>query len=170
MLDRWVEDADPEIADLLREIKHDREAGLIRDAPFSYRGCKDWHDAWLYSFRLGRLHPDDHMMIRSDKVRVVVWSGRDFNDWIVDRLSKVAARLGPDRNVRELRMINCHVSPKARKSLHQIIPHARLVDYSFDDWWNDSRLSYADPKKVAEMFPRQEKGKLKPRFKRGGRA
>src|SRR6185436_9019883 len=102
-LDR-VAESDPEMADIVAEIRRDRAAGVLRDQPWTHKACKDWWDVWLYIFRRARLHPDDHIRLKGDIATHVVWIGPDFNDKMVDLLEKIWLRLGTNRQLRELRL------------------------------------------------------------------
>src|SRR5262245_56379107 len=100
-----VAESDPEMAEIVEEMKRDEAAGKLRYPPWSHRECRDWRDAWLYSFGRASLHPSDFMKLENGKVTCVVWIGKNFNDDVVGVVENIAERLGPDRDIAELRLI-----------------------------------------------------------------
>lgn len=124
---------DPELAEILSEIKQKKEAGIIRDAPRTYRDCKDWRDAWLYTFMRAKLHPDRHMQLNGDAAVCVAWIGPDFNDKIVASLEKIAPLVGRNEDLRELRLIATTVTGDGMERLKTIFPKAAITVHSWEE-------------------------------------
>ncbi|EDY16883.1 hypothetical protein CfE428DRAFT_5512 [Chthoniobacter flavus Ellin428] len=132
---------DPELAEILAEIRQKKEAGIIRDAPKTYRDCKDWRDAWLYAFMRAKLHPDRHMRLNGDAVLCVAWIGPAFNDKIVAALEKTAPLLGENRDLRELRLIATAVTGDGMERLKALFPKAAITVHSWEDDRREPSLS-----------------------------
>ena len=131
---------DPELAEILSEIKQKREAGIIRVPPRTYRHCKDWRDAWLYAFMRAELHPDRHMQLNGDAVVRVAWIGPDFNDKSVASLEKIAPLVGKNNDLRELRLIATAVTGDGMERLKAIFPKAAITMHSWEDKQRDPSL------------------------------
>lgn len=125
--DRVLDDTPPpEVAEIIEKIKRDRAAGASRYMPWSHRECRDWRDAWLYSFRRGHLNASRHMRLENNSVTHVVWIREDFSDKLIGSLEKIAERLGPDRNLIELRLIRTRVTSQGIERLKAILPNASI--------------------------------------------
>lgn len=146
-------ECDPESAAILKEMKSDYDKGLIRDSPRSYADCRDWWDGWLYFYRRCHAHPDDQIWVQEGKVTCVVWIGRDFNDKAIGLLERIAARLGSNNELVEIRLIRTGVSDLGVNKLRTLFPAAKFSLYSQAEYDARPWLAYADPIKAREMFP-----------------
>lgn len=148
-----VVEFDPEMAEIVEEIRRDYRSGILRDAPRSYRDCSDWRDAWLYVFKRASLHPTDFMRLEAGKVTCVVWIGMNFDDKMVAITEKVANYLGVNQDLAELRLIGVNISNEGLRRLKALLPKARITQHSEEIREANPRLAYADPSKAEEMFP-----------------
>lgn len=136
-----VAESDPEMAEIVGEMNRDEAAGTLRYAPSSHRECRDWRDAWPYSFRRGDLHPTDAIRLEDGKVSCVVWLGRHFNDKLVRVMERIAGRLGADRDLAELRLIGTTLREQALQRLKAFAPKATITQYSEEAPDANPRLS-----------------------------
>lgn len=148
-----ISESSPEAAEIAEEIRRERESDVTRDAPRTYLGCSDWRDAWLYVFKRASLHPTDFIGLKNGKVVCVVLWGREFNDGVVELLTKVAKRLPIDSDQSELRLIETSISDQGEGKLRVLFPKTVIKRYSDADRDAHPRLSYADPVKAKKMFP-----------------
>ena len=93
--------------------------------------------------------------MEADKVTCVVWFGQEFDDKIVKVLERIGERLGPDNDLRELRLIGSGVTEEGKRTLATLIPNATITSHSEEEAERNPRLTYADPARAKEMFPDQ---------------
>lgn len=148
-----VAECDPEMAEIIAEMKQDEAAGALRYPPQSDRDVRDWRDAWLYSFKRASLHPSDFMRLENGRITCVVWIGSGFNDNVARVIETIAQRLGADLNLLELRLISTNISDQGLQRLKTFLPKATITQYTEEARQADPRLAYADPAKAKEMFP-----------------
>ena len=162
-LDQIIESGDPEMAALAKEIRREYAEGIKRHPPRRYLDSKDWRDAWL--FTVAKVHgiPDDFEMVMDGRVVRVVWIGRRFDDDSITPLERVAEKLGPDADLKELRLIDTRVTAPGIARLKLIAPHVDVLTYTAQDLKQNPRLGYGDPKKAEAMYPDDWIGFSQPR-------
>jgi hypothetical protein len=133
----------PEMAEDFARIEARKAAGLIIDEPRTYRGCRSWREAWAYIFRRGWLDEGSHLKLDGDKVTCVIWVGVEFNDKLVDSLEKIAARIGVNNDLMEMRLIGTRVTSKGAGKLKKILPKAAINFYTREEA-KEHRIRYAD--------------------------
>ena len=93
------------------------------------------------------------MFWEGERVRRVVWPVPDFNDRVVLLLERLRERLGVDRDLEELRLIDTKVTPAGVKRLRRLVPKAKITRYSAVEVETNPRLSFADPVEAAKVYP-----------------
>ena len=94
-----------------------------------------------------------HMFWEGESVRRVVWPVPGFNDRVVLLLERLRGRLGVDRDLEELRLIDTKVTPAGVKRLRRLFPKAKITHYSEAEVETNPRLSFADPVEGAKIYP-----------------
>ena len=141
MMDRIVEIL-PELAETVARIKADKTAGITIDAPLTYRGCRNWREAWVYIFHCARHESSSHLKRYGEKITCVVWIGVEFKDKLVDALEKIAARIGVNNDLTELRLIDTRVTIKGIERLKKILPKATIKVYTREEAKKDKKIQY----------------------------
>src|SRR6516162_11477987 len=91
MRDKLIE-ALPETAEIFASLDADKAAGITVDAPLTYRGCRTWREAWVYTFDHACLLPDNFLKRDGDNILCAVLPGPEFEDKLIDALEKIAKR------------------------------------------------------------------------------
>jgi hypothetical protein len=141
---KMVADRNPDMAEVVAQIKDDYASGKIREQPWRWDRCHSWLDGWLYIYRRVWLDYSEHMRWEDgDKVRCVVQVGPDFTDKTVGLLERLSKRLGPGLDLSELRLINTKVTSGGLRRLTRLFPNAKIKTYSRDEHERNPELSFA---------------------------
>jgi len=136
----------PEVADAVAQIKAERVSGMEPEIRRTYKECKNWHEAWVYIFRRAFLSHNDFLRFEDGKIICVVWPVRDFNDNLVGVLEKIAARIGLNRDLVEMRLVNTKVTSAGVGRLKAILPLATVKIFSREDADRDQTIEYVNTK------------------------
>jgi hypothetical protein len=148
-----VAETTPGMSEIVAEIKRERKSGAIRDAPQTLDRCADWRDGWLYIFQSASLHPADFLRVEDGRVTCVVLVGGSFGDQSIGIAEEIAARLGPDEDLLELRLVATRVTESGAERMRRVIPRAQINTFTGADREGNPRVAYADPGKARRMFP-----------------
>jgi hypothetical protein len=139
-----VAQSEPQLADLVGEVKRDHASGKLRFAPRTYLDCRDWWDAWLYIFRRGRTGADHNLRVENDKVTHVALVGPDFNDAIVQIVERLVLRLGENRDLTELRLIRTRLTAKGVGRLKNLFPNSQVIVFTKEQEDRDPSIIWVD--------------------------
>lgn len=141
---QMVADSDPEMAEMVQEIRNDYASGRSREQPWRWDQCRSWLDGWLYIYRRVCLDYHQHLRWEGEKVRCAIQVGPDFNDKTVEWLERLSTRLGPGADLAELRLIGTRVSEDGLQRLHRLFPNAKIGRYSWEDAQQHPDLGHAN--------------------------
>jgi hypothetical protein len=136
-----------ETADIMRLIEEYRAkdaAGAFEHPKRSYKEVRSWRDAWIFSFYLAHLDHTDFMLSEHGVVRCVVWPAQQFNDKLINTLGKIASQIGPDKDLKELRLIETEATPAGIQKLREIAPNASIKLFTHDEAKKDKRIEYVN--------------------------
>src|SRR5262245_25577422 len=85
-----VADSDPEMAEIVQEIRDDYASGRSREQPWRWDQCRSWLDGWLYIYRRVFLDYHQHLRWEGETVRCAIQVGPDFNDKTVGWLERLS--------------------------------------------------------------------------------
>jgi len=78
------------------------------------------------------------------KLRVPFGQGWNSKISIIDALEKIAARIGVNNDLTELRLIETRVTPKGIERLRKILPKATIKHYTREEAKKDQRIMYVN--------------------------
>jgi hypothetical protein len=139
-----IEAIDPELAKEIREIRAKEAAGLIQYTKRTYRECRTWKEAWLYIFHRAWRASNNCLKRDGEKITCAVWSGPEFKDKLIDALEKIAARIGVNNDLTELRLIETPVTSKGIERLKKILPKATIKLFTREEAKKDKRIQYVN--------------------------
>lgn len=141
----------PETAEIFARIDADKAAGITIDAPLTYRGCRTWREAWVYIFEHAWHDSEDFLKRDGDKILCAVWIGVEFKDKLIDRLEKIAARIGVNNDLTELRLIETSITAKGIERLKTILPKATIRLFTREEVKKDKRIKYVNTESNREI-------------------
>lgn len=154
-------ETDPDIESierLISEYRAKEAAGLIEYAKRTYKECHSWREAWIYVFHVVHLAESYHLKSEAGKIKCVVWPGPSFDDRTVGVLKKIAGRIGPDKELIEMRLVDTHVTPAGVTQLKSILPNARVKVFTREQADEDKRIKYVntDIEWVCKLYNKEQ--------------
>jgi hypothetical protein len=145
--ERFFREADrifPEEQEAIEEFRKALEAGKVPKAPRNINQCDGWEKAWIYIAKVTNVEPTLQLRFENNGVHGAVCVGRkDGRKWL-QWLKKFHAKLGPHRELTELRLIDCSTLQCEMPLLESVFPKARILSFTQEDWDRNLEISDAN--------------------------